>query len=386
MSDAQRIFLNLVGAVVLVAGAIWAVQEVRTPPVEPPPAYAPVSAEVAEETARDLVRFVSTCELEVAVAMVDFDHLVRRALVGKRAPESFRAGFAQGVRDNSAFGDYCEQIKQGARLDFLHVRDGSSARAMLRFMSDDVVDYIELYVGADSSGMARVYDVHVYSSGTRFSEAIADLIETVVTDGEDGERLGAAMAEINSALEAGDGARANRAIRTLPKRIRRSRAGMVYQVAASQLQGSKELDRAVRRFRRDYGENPALDMILLDAHVDGGNYDDALADVERLDRAVGGDPWLRVARANVELERGNLDAAWTHVGAARRAAPELADVHWTALTIALARKDYPSALAIMGDLERDFAAEFDAAWMREHELYEGLLASEEWRAYQDAQQ
>ena len=54
---------------------------------------------------------------------------------------------------------------------------------------------------------------------------------------------------------------------------------------------------------------PAFDLILMNHYVLGRRADDALACIDRLGKAVGGDPYLDADRAGIYLNKGDLAAA-----------------------------------------------------------------------------
>lgn len=383
MSDARRIGLNLVGAAAIVVALVWGVDALRSPAARPPKPPERVPVEEAEAFARTVEALLAEADAEAANELFHVDYVIDRAVAGKRVDRRFRRGFEEGAREGDVFGALCARVEAGAAIDLLRVREDGELRAIYRILSDDGLDYVELYIGR-VDGEVVAYDLYSYGTGTRVSEAMEQLLSSALQgrelDAASAARTKTNMHELRRAIDGRDGERARRALRGLPPAIRSSRPMALMEVSAAYLIGPDEHRRAIEAFRRRFPDDPALELLLLDSLIEAGQYNDALASVDRIDRAVGGDPWLDVARANIEVERGDLDAAWTHVGKARAAAPALIDVHWNALTIALARKDYPTALAIMSELERDFAIEFEAAWMSEHGVYEGLLASDEWKA------
>ena len=87
-------------------------------------------------------------------------------------------------------------------------------------------------------------------------------------------------------------------------------------------------------------------------------YDRALAAVDRLEKAVGGDPYLDVIRAGIHLAQGDA-------GAARRLARQavdgdgtLPDGYWALVNVSLADKRFDETARLLDLLREQFQLEF----------------------------
>ena len=78
-------------------------------------------------------------------------------------------------------------------------------------------------------------------------------------------------------------------------------------IACCNLEG--QFDEALRAYRVAAPDDPGIDIFLTNYYALHRQFDNMLACVDRLDRAVGGDPLLDAYRALVHTQKGNLAAA-----------------------------------------------------------------------------
>ena len=62
-------------------------------------------------------------------------------------------------------------------------------------------------------------------------------------------------------------------------------------------------------FRKYYSQDPCLDLLLIDYYTLKKDYAQAIPCVDRLDKSVGGDPYLNVLRAASTSAAGHLNEA-----------------------------------------------------------------------------
>lgn len=384
-----RTLAILAVSVAVVAGTVVALDCTRRPTtavqaIAPPP----VAIAEAEALGRRLEELLQECDAEGAQQLLDLDYTLDRVMARTRAPAALRAGLAEGLRRANLFSAACARFESGGRMDLLRAQIDGESRVVFRILSSEGLDYAAYYVGDTGRGEPRIYDVHNYGTGLRFSEGVAEMAQALLPNARispaETARLTKVVAEARDAMRAGDNTRALRLLESLPARLQQTRPIMLIEAHLSASRGPAAHRRALDAYRRRYPGDPSLDLQLITLYVETGAYDQALAAVDRLDAALGGDPWLHVVRGNVEIARGDLDAAWRHAGDARRAAPEMIEVYWNLLELALTREDYPGALEIIRELESEFGIVLDVEAMREVDIYDGLLESDEWRAYREA--
>jgi hypothetical protein len=83
-----------------------------------------------------------------------------------------------------------------------------------------------------------------------------------------------------------------------------------------------DCDDTIRDYRAKCPNDPGVDLILVNHYVLCRRPDDALASIDRLDKAVGGDRCLDLLRAAVYSKKGDLAAAKKRAEKAAAAEPD----------------------------------------------------------------
>jgi predicted Zn-dependent protease len=122
-------------------------------------------------------------------------------------------------------------------------------------------------------------------------------------------------------------------------------------LAAARLD-TKPYAQALDDYHKLFQNDPTADLLSIDAFFLRGEHDKSLAAIDRLDKAVGGDPYLDVMRGNILFGKGDADAAKRMGARAVKADPSLYAGHDLLLSIALKQNDHPETarrLAIFQD-------------------------------------
>lgn len=110
--------------------------------------------------------------------------------------------------------------------------------------------------------------------------------------------------------------------------------------------------------------------------------------IDRLDRRVGGDPYLADQRAEVYLRDATPERLELAERAARQAVaglPTREHVWWTLLVVQARRRDHAGVVASLGELERRFGVEIDRDKMAAMTTFRDFMASPEYAAWARAQ-
>jgi predicted Zn-dependent protease len=114
---------------------------------------------------------------------------------------------------------------------------------------------------------------------------------------------------------------------------------LVAYVAASAYLGEAQYQSAIDALRRAYPNDASLDLMLLDGYFMKKRYDEALQAVDRIDRSLGGDPYLDVMRANMLLAKGDVDGAYRFATRAVEREPSLSEAQLVLDDIAKRRSE-----------------------------------------------
>jgi hypothetical protein len=134
---------------------------------------------------------------------------------------------------------------------------------------------------------------------------------------------------------------------------------LLIRLRAVQSGDEKEYAAVLEEFRNLYPKDPCLDLLLIDYHTMKKDFPQALESIDRLDKAVGGDPHLNVVRAGISEKSGDLAAAARFAGLAMEQEPTLLTAYFTAIGISLKAAKYDETLAGLKALDQKFKMQFN---------------------------
>ena len=173
---------------------------------------------------------------------------------------------------------------------------------------------------------------------------------------------------------------AHRHYGSLPSAVQAERAMLTKKLMITQNLGDELYLETIEDIRKHFPDDPALDLISLDAYVLSGDYERAMAVLDRLDRRVCGDPYLNVQRAGIHLLERRYERATELARRAVSSDPHLEPGYWTLATIALDTKNWSLLVEALDGLEDNLAVELDdLAAMPE---YREFVDSEEYEVWE----
>lgn len=343
-------------------------------PEQPPaPKVTPPTVAEAEAFAKVLVWHLSPCNPVALDEHVDFGLLVARAVAGRKYSAPQVAQFRKEFNGQQM----CRDLKD-AKFVYLRTQmiDGVP-RPLLRGLSSAGVNYMQLEIDM-RNGRMRLADMYLATAGERFSDTLRNLLDA--TFAEDAVAISATFKRIGEARVAGNLAEARELIRTLPGRIRATKAIRLLHIQVLDNESSEYLQ-VVEAFVKAFPGDPALLAHEIDRAFLRNEFDRAITAIDALDRFAGGDPYLDVLRIAPLLKTGRYTDA---IAAAKRATvrePTLADGWWALATSQAASKDFTGALATFEVLRDRFGAATDADTLRTDERFTALADSAEYAAW-----
>jgi tetratricopeptide (TPR) repeat protein len=200
-----------------------------------------------------------------------------------------------------------------------------SRRGGLSASNYNLVDYYKLHLALRPDGTLRVVDIYRTDTGELASETIHRLaLETVVTDPsligykrqlvgkdrdyalhypeiQDLDRYAITCNEEWSAIK-GEAIYNN-----LPETLKKDRMVMLLHVFTSTGFGRAQFKKALTEFHHAYPNDIGQATRIINSFVILNQYDEALAEIDRLDALVGGDAMLDVERGFAAYHAGNRD-------------------------------------------------------------------------------
>ncbi len=340
----------------------------------PRPTLESVSEEEAERVGRAFAKFMSQRDYDAVYALFDLDQLVDLACYGFDPESRFRRDFVKGFNKNRH--DYVRNLAVGLQdMPFVTclriVEKKGVQHAVIRLHgSETSFTYLNLIIAKRPSGHAAIVDLVPVAVGEAqsrtirrfFLAAVASASRSIVErltkqDNEVVENL-SKIQQIVLSRQQGDDAEALRIYDSLPESLRMSKLFLSIALSASiNLEKLERHQQLVDEYRRRYPDDVTADMILIDYYAIKENHAEMLKAIDRIDKGIGGDPFLDLIRAQAKL--GEQD--WT---AARKLAQSVIDdvpnaryAYWTAFEAAFQLKDNADATRQLKVLFEDFGVE-----------------------------
>lgn len=371
------------------------------------PAQAPAFAEPSQAErlayAGEVVAAFDARDRAKVDSLIDWRTLVDAGTASLGISENERSEIFQGVH-NSVSGErgFAGQMiaasAQGGTLRFLGERKREGKTVLLFRMTYPVdqggMCYYEYLPHRFSDGKVRAADIYVYLAGEFLSETlrrlmlpmIADrsrtILDRLVTGEQDFVRDFPKIGQASQLVSQGRSAEALAIYRTLRPGTLKNKAVLLGRLRAAQEADEKDYMAVMDELQKLFPNDPCLDLIAIDSFLLHKSFAGALGAIDRLDRAVGGDPYLDVMRASVHELQGDPRAAFESARRAVEREPTLRDAQLVLLTFGLQQKDHGEVLARLKDLHEKFDLSFDD--MEQDEEYADFVKSPryaDWLAY-----
>jgi tetratricopeptide (TPR) repeat protein len=329
---------------------------------------AAMDASVPEEArafAAKLETTLNACDSSLFDSSIAWEALVARGTADLEVPEPVRTEFAGGLARGFTLGDeICKTISESGSYTLLNVRavDGEP-RALFRAVGENGLNYHDLLLDVSGDGSVRITDLFIYSLGEWVSQTarrgflplVAQLEHGSLARMKKGENLYLdnvpKILKIQNHYQQEEYTEALAVFRSLPDELKSNRNILMLRFAVAVQLGGEEYDKAMLDLKTAFPDDPSLDLVLLDHYFNARQFDEALRIVDRIDRGVGGDPYLDFMRANLLYAAGRKSEARA---AARRAVerePGLEDPYWTLVTISLDDKDFGETAKLLDEIE-----------------------------------
>lgn len=311
--------------------------------------------------------------------MIDWDTLLGRATAGPQAADKFRAEYQLGLRQKLATapglaGQMVDQAKKGGDYRFLrvHTVDGQK-RALVRLMTGEQgnLNYHDLVLVRRPGGQVGLADMFMFASGEFLTTTMrraylpmaAESSPTVLDELTPNEtefvqqlpRLGAMSVERNE----GRPENALEIYAQLPMSLQRDKSVLMLRLSSAEHIGEREYDAAVGEFRRAFPDEPCLDLAAVETYMGQERWELARGCLDRLEKSVGGDPYLNVLRANLSLAEDKCGDARKFAQSAIDAEDSLALAYWSLVAISLKERNYDETSRLLNVISAKFHSDFN---------------------------
>jgi hypothetical protein len=340
-------------------------------------AVADVSGPVTEEGAKKFGADMEAAARAGAPAinrLIDWDSLVDASTgglgVAEKSRQEFKAGIKSGIDEPGEFaGKLASDVAGGGSYDLLHVHEvGGRRRAMFRQIDwEGMVNYQDYILARGADGKVRAVDFDVFSLGEPLSTSYRRVFIALAAHDLRGslERLTSFESDLVKSLdkiEAMGQAQANNQparvleiFDQLPPSLKKEKVWELGRIRAALMVGDEaKYAAALDEFLANHPGDPGADLVSIDASTIKKQYEKALEGVDRLDKAVGGDPYLDTLRGNIYLEWEKPDKARKAGERSIREAPALAPAYTVVVAATLRTKDYDATVATLRQMKKQF--------------------------------
>ena len=362
---------------VSIACGVGTRQRVTLDPVAPAASkewHAP-SEQEAEAWGRRVETLARTGDIVRLAEAVDFGAILESASGGVDGVDDLREHFIRGVREKLSSWDGLFQavhskVARGGSYRFLRLQTVDGQRmALFRLLTEAGVNYHGFTLVRQADGEVRASNVYEAWKDEMLTRTLRRIFLVFAAEKNPSllERLfpgeGVFTRHVNELADLARAAGQGRAVdalaiyRRLPEPVRRNRFVQDFRLMAAQELGGEELLAAVDDIERSHPEASVGDLVLVDVHFSKHEYDLAFECVSRIDRRLGGDPYLWTMQAVARTEAGRFADALQYVDAAIAAEPSLQLAHWARITILLRERRFAEVGPALDEVARRFELE-----------------------------
>jgi len=346
----------------------------------PAPAAKPPTPEESDQFGKRFASHMVPCKVGELDHDIDVDLLVDRAVAGRAISSADIRGFKRGL--GSVGTMLCAQITPDTTYTYLRTQtiDGTP-RPLFRMLGDDGVNYHSLELDKQGTEV-RAADLYIYMTGEQLSSTFGGLFDLALHSGAAAE-MSSKVTEIKTLMQSKQLDEASRILKSMPAALRKSKPMLLLGVQiASGMDNDPAYIAAIDDYAKAFPNDPSLDLVMVDGAFLRKKYDDAIALIDRLDKRLGGDPYLESLRANAFGEAGKHPEAIAHAKRAVQLEPTLAQGWWALLTQQSAGKDFVGAIATIEAMTDKLAGSaVDDASLRADGRFNALVDSKEYLAW-----
>jgi hypothetical protein len=337
-------------------------------------------------------------------ALIDWDALFDTALAGMSLPDTQRQNLIKELKSTIGLelgltGQLAKSAKAGAKFAFLRTRQNPAGQAVQFRMTQPEktggVNYFEYILKRSPDGKVRAADIYVYLTAEFLSATfrrallpvVASLSRTfldkLMTNEQDVVQDLPKLQELISMVDQGKNQEAIAKFKALRPETQKEKWVLMLRLRATQHSDEKEYTAVLEDFRRLYPKDPCLDMVLVDYYTLKKDYPKVVDSIDRLDKAVGGDPYLNLMRASLSEARGDLSGAAKLAKLAIDREPTILQAYFYLIAITMRQEKYDETLAALKKQDQAFKMVYKD--LKTVPAYAGFVKSpqyKEWLQYQ----
>jgi hypothetical protein len=361
----------LLGGALLLSSACNKQQPAPNPETPAPAVQAagpPVTEDETKQFGQQLAQAVAAGNLAQLDRMLHMNDLLKRMVsdlnLSTNEWRDFERG-AQNAMQRSGFGQQLQQVvAAGGNFKFLRVHkvDGRP-RALFRMISaEGALNFQDFTLARFPDGVG-MEDVYIFLSGEFLSQTMRRLIIPGLMQARQGGNVKGPDADFLNgfpkisamalAIRQGQFAQARAAYGQLPKKLQEDKGILLMYMQGLMQEGDpaeKDYLAALEKFRKLFPNDTAIDFISIDYHFLRKQFHASLRSIDRLEKAVGGDPYFDVLRASARVEMKQFKEAREAAERAIKAEPNLPNGYFVRILVALRERNHADTLTWLKNL------------------------------------
>ena len=294
----------------------------------------------------------------------DADALLDISLSGIKASEStmrsFRTGFKSGFRKQweHAFAEV-----NNYKLLRLTETNGECHALFRVLIESGGMNYHDLTLKPMGKGV-RIVDMYIALLGEPlsvtvrrvalpvFAEQEKSFVQRLLSEEQDSVKYQSELADLIKFSRDGKSAEVLATYKKLPASLQREKFVLIHRIKAAQNIDEKDYRAAIDLWAASYPKDMSLPLVMIDGFTLKKQYAKAIESIDKLDKLIGGDPYLKVQRAYEYMLLEQYDKASAQAALAVSEEPTLAQGYDCLLSISLQRKDYKETARQLASAEK----------------------------------
>ena len=359
-----------------------------------------ISDDEATLFAEQLEAAVSQGRASDMESVIDWTFLIGTTTSDLDVPDKFRADFQRGVTSTAQFSKQIAQtVAAGGAYKLIRVHDvDGQKRAFFRltFPQGGGINFHDVVLRKREDGRIMIADIYVFLSGEMLSMTLRrtfipaaahenrNMLEKLSGKESDFVKHLADLQKISQSVASGKNQVALDTYYQMPDSLKNDTTLLLFRIRASQALDDAEYIKALEAFRTQYPKDSCVDFLSIDAHVLKGDFDKAIACVDRVNKAVEGDAALLCLKAQLYAQSSELEMAKETATDALRLEPNHVESHWMLVGLAVQDKDHAETARLLSKIESDLGIAInDLTGLSE---YADFIRSTEYRNWRDSRQ
>jgi tetratricopeptide (TPR) repeat protein len=275
----------------------------------------------------------------------------------KKKIHEFNVGFFSGFARRFNFGELLiEQKSGGGSYEFIRAyQDENKDFRILFRLYNEGLNYHD-YLIKKVNGEPKIIDMYIYMSGENLSDTYRTYYKNLLSSAnilnndtadftllKDVQKLD----EIRSLNTSGNYKEAHDLYGTISNKSKRTKTFKLLNIMVSYSLSEEAYKEAIKDYEDKFPNDPSLYLISLDGLILNKEFDKSLANLNKLDEALGGDPFLHFIRGNIYYYKKDYDNALGKFAITNLEYPDFIDAYDSALGIYLETNNHKKVIEIL---------------------------------------